>query len=87
MGDKDRVSGSGGIGWAGVVVFGAFGWGALLWLGEWWEVNGATVLRWARLGGCGGVGWGGVVFGGEVVVETPVGAGCSEAGGGGVGSG
>ena len=38
-------------------------------------------------GGCGGVGWGGVVFGGEVVVETPVGAGCSEAGGGGVGSG
>ena len=51
MGDKDRVSGSGGIGWAGVVVFGAFGWGALLWLGEWWAVHGATVLGWARLGG------------------------------------
>ena len=51
MGDKDRVSGSGGVGWAGVVVFGAFGWGALLWLGEWWAVHGATVLGWARLGG------------------------------------
>ena len=51
MGDKDRVSGSGGIGWAGVVVFGAFGWGAFLWLQEWWAVNGATVLRWARLVG------------------------------------
>ena len=51
MGDKERVSGSGGIGWAGLVVFGAFGWGALLWLGEWWAVNGAMVLRWARLVG------------------------------------
>ena len=55
MGDK-KVSGSGGIGWAGVVVFGAFGWGALLWLGEWWEVNGATVLRWAQLGGVAALG-------------------------------
>ena len=51
MSGKDRVSGSGGIGWAGVVVFGAFGWGAFLWLQEWWAVNGVSVLRWARLVG------------------------------------
>ena len=56
MGDKDRVSGSGGIGWAGVVVFGAFGWGALLWLQEWWAVNGVSVLRWAQLGGVAALG-------------------------------
>ena len=38
-------------------------------------------------GGCGDVGRGLDGFGCDVVVETPVGAGCSEAGGGGVGSG
>ena len=51
MGDKKRVSGSDGIGWGGVVVFGVLGWGAWLWLLEWWAVNGVTVLRWARLVG------------------------------------
>ena len=51
MSDKKRVSGSGGIGWAGLVVFGAFGWGAFLWLQEWWAANGVTVLRRARLVG------------------------------------
>ena len=71
MGDKKRVSGSGGIGWAGLVVFGAFGWGALLWLaGVVGGERGVSVLRMGSFGGCGGVGWGGVVFGGEVVVET-----------------
>ena len=51
MGDKKMVSGSDGIGWGGVVVFGVLGWGAWLWLLEWWDVNGVTVLRRARLGG------------------------------------
>ena len=51
MSGNERVSGSGGVGWAGVVVFGAFGWGAFLWLQEWWAVNGVSVLRWARLVG------------------------------------
>ena len=51
MSDKKRVSGSDGIGWGGVVVFGVLGWGAWLWLLEWWDVNGVSVLRWARLGG------------------------------------
>ena len=47
MGDKRNGSGSGGVGWAGVVVFGLFGWGAVLWLLEWWDANEATVLWWA----------------------------------------
>ena len=51
MGDKKRVSDSDGIGWGGVLVFGALGWGAWLWLLEWWAVNGVTVLRRARLVG------------------------------------
>ena len=51
MGDKKRVSDSDGIGWGGVVVFGALGWGAWLWLLEWWALHGVTVLRRARLVG------------------------------------
>ena len=51
MSDKKRVSDSDGIGWGGVLVFGALGWGAWLWLLEWWAVNGETVLRRARLVG------------------------------------
>ena len=57
------------------------GWGALLWLGEWWAVNGATVLRWARLVGV-------AVLGGVVLFLAAVwwwrrrsARGCSEAGG------
>ena len=61
MGEKKRVSGSDGIGWGGVVVFGVLGWGAWLWLLEWWAVNGVTVLGWARL-----VGW--AVLGGVLLV-------------------
>ena len=47
MAEKEKVSGWGGVGWAGVVVFGLFGWGAVLWLLEWWRVNEAIVLWWA----------------------------------------
>ena len=43
-------SGSDG-GWALWVVLGVMGWGAWIWLQEWWEVNGVTVLVWVRLVG------------------------------------
>ena len=47
MAEKENGSGSGGVGWARVVVFGVFGWGAVLWLLEWWDANEAAVLMWA----------------------------------------
>ena len=81
MGDKKRVSGSDGIGWGGVVVFGVLGWGAWLWLLEWWAVHGVTVLRRARLVGVAVLGRGVDGFGWEVVVETPVSGGPPGTGG------
>ena len=43
----NKVTGSGGVGLAGLVLFGVFGWGAVLWWLEWWDANGASVLWWA----------------------------------------